>query len=105
MPRGDLKFRSRWAQRCFLAGIATFFGATILLNTYDATRPTITDPAAGRIHPQKYNGHSVYLNTAEQNLERGFYAGTAILLLGAVIFEATARRNFDWQESERLKLK
>ncbi len=49
-----------------LLGVLVWLSAIGLFLHYDATRPTLKQPAEGRIYPWSNHGHIVYLTQQEQ---------------------------------------
>jgi hypothetical protein len=74
--------------------VLSFFSYVGLWTYYDHTRPTLAEPAEGRIHPLNTHGSIVYLTREEADhlYKLGWLASILLVLLGAITLLARRAR-------------
>lgn len=67
------------------SALIVWFSYIYLFLQYEATRPTISDPVAGRVYVQNNHGHYTYLTEQEENrLHALEFGALGIFLIGAL---------------------
>ena len=77
--------------------LVVWFGFIGLFEHYSHTRPTVWNPAEGRVHEQNNHGYVTYLTSQEQSrLELLEFSAPALFFAGGLI--DPKRRMFQWRK-------